>query len=280
MTANLLARASTDAAPKAPNHAAEAPAHAAEAPNCAAQALNGAAPKSPASDNSARPPEPECRCDRCARPRDPVPPGSRHGALTTPAAEQVLGAAELRAELAAGTWAEPWPGVVLPASLAAEPLARAEAALLRAGPHAVLSGPTAVAMHGCTAAEAETVHVTVPYDRQPRPAPELVVRQAWVREPDVLELDGLRVHALEVALAELLCSGPPRTALACLEQAMDVLGGAALRFRAAVAEQVHRRNDRRGTRRAADLLDLAGNRPSAAAPVAARIEAAVSGGRR
>lgn len=198
--------------------------------------------------------------------------------MTTPAAEQLLGADVLRAELAGGTWAEPWPGVVLPATFARSPLAVAEAALLRAGPHAVLSGPTAAAMHGCTAADGETVHVTVPYDRQPRPVPGLVIRQSWVRESDVLELDGLRVHALENALAELLCTGPARTALACLEQAMEVLGDAGLRFRAVVAERVHRRNDRRGTRRAAELLDLARNRPVGEPPVAARIEAAVAGG--
>lgn len=249
MTANLLARASLSHSPSRPD---------ADVPR----------------------PEPG-DAERSAL-RDPgaeaVPAGSRHGALTVPAAEHVLGAEPLRALLGDGTWVEIVPGVAAPSGLAGKPAVRAEAALLRAGPHAVLSGPTAVAMHGCTEADgADSLHVTVPYDQQPRPSPGLVVRQAWIRESDVLELDGLRVYTLDAALAELLCTGPPRTALACLEQAMAVLGGAALRFRSAVTEQVARRNDRRGTRRAAELLDLARTSPSGAMPVVARIHAASAG---
>lgn len=159
---------------------------------------------------------------------------------------------------------QPWPGVVVPARRARDPLTRAGAALLRAGPHAVLSGATAVAMHGCTAAESRTLEVTIPYDRQLRSSPGLSVRQARVREPDVQLLDGLRVFALDVALTELLCTGPQRVALACLEQALAQLtseGGETERFRRLVAERLSRRVDRRGTRRAAGLLELAWSGP-------------------
>lgn len=159
---------------------------------------------------------------------------------------------------------QPWPGVVVPAHRAREPLTRAGAALLRAGPHAVLSGATAVAMHGCAAAESRTLEVTIPYDRQLRSSPGLSVRQARVREPDVQRLDGLRVFALDVALAELLCTGPQRVALACLEQALAQLtseGGGSEHFRRLVAERLSRRVDRRGTRRASGLLELAWSGP-------------------
>ncbi|WP_207954349.1 hypothetical protein [Saccharopolyspora elongata] len=189
------------------------------------------------------------------------PQSSLHGAMTRRDAEQALGRAEVAAGLAAGDWVEPWYGVVVPATRVHDPLTRAAAALLRAGPHAVLSGATAVAMHGCDLAADGMVHVTIPYDRELRSQPDLVIHQAWVRECDVVELDGLRTQALDVAICELLCTGEQRSALDCLEQALAQLGEAAERFRALVAERLARRRDRRGTRRATALLQLAWSRP-------------------
>lgn len=181
-----------------------------------------------------------------------------HGALTRADAVRVLGADGLRAALDDRSWIELWPGVVVPAHRALDPLSRGAAALLRAGPHAVLSGATAVALHGCTAADTGTLTVTIPYDRQTRSLPGLSIRQAWIRDSDVVELDGLRVQALDVALAELLCTGPQRVALACLEQALgEVRAADAEHFRHLVGERVARRRDRRGTRQAAALLHLA-----------------------
>lgn len=166
-----------------------------------------------------------------------------------------------------------WWGVVVPEHRVRDPLTRAAAALLRAGPAAVLAGPTAAAMHGCTAADGDTLHVAVPYDRQVRSCPGLAVRQAWVRESDVVELDGLRVQALDVALAELLCTGPQRMALASLEQALGHFPAAAAEeLRGLVGERVARRRDRRGTRRATGLLELAwvGGPPRSRPGLAAR----------
>lgn len=181
-----------------------------------------------------------------------------HGALTYANAVRILGDDQLRAAIDNGQWVELWSGVVVPALRVRDPLTRAAAALLRAGPHSVLSGSTAVSMHGCTAADGETLFVTIPYDRQTRPLPGLSIRQAWIRESEVVELDGLRVYALDVALCELLCTGPQRTALACLEQALGTLRWAdAEHFRRLVGERVARRRDRRGTRQAAALLQLA-----------------------
>ncbi|WP_245775597.1 hypothetical protein [Saccharopolyspora flava] len=188
---------------------------------------------------------------------------SRHGALPRDEAERLLGPDELAEALAAGAWVEPFAGVVLPAALGDDPRARAAAALLRAGDQAVLSGPTAVAMHGCGPVE-HAVHVTVPYDRDMRSRDELVVHHAWLRETDVIELDGLRVQALDVALADVLCTGPQRRALDCLERALSRLGSSAEHFRALVGERLTRRRDRRGTRKAYALLELAWVRPSVA----------------
>lgn len=188
----------------------------------------------------------------------PADTGRLHEARTLAAAREELGAAELARALREGTWVQPWWGVVVPEHRRRDPLTRAAAALLRGGRWAVLSGATAAAMHGCTAADGDTLHVTVPYDRQLRSCPGLSARQAWVRESDVVELDGLRTQALDVALAELLCTGPQRVALASLEQALGWFPRpAAEELRRLVGQRLDLRRDRRGTRRATGLLELA-----------------------
>lgn len=192
---------------------------------------------------------------------------ARHGALIRADAMRILGPTGLATALEDREWVEPWSGVVVPAHREHDPHTRAAAALLRAGSASVLSGTTAAAMHGCTAAESATIEVTVPYDRQMRPLPGLSVRQAWIQEYEVLELDGLRAHALDVAITELLCTGPQRVALACLEQALAGLPASRVdHFRALIGTRIARRRDRRGTRRAVALLDLAwANPPHASA---------------
>lgn len=187
-----------------------------------------------------------------------------HGAALRVDAEQRLGRERLVAALEDGNLVELWSGVVVPGQRVPDPLTRAAAAQLRSGPSSVLSGPTAAAMHGCRAAAGPTVHVTVPYDRQVRALPGLFVRQAWIRESDVVRLEGLRVHALDVAIAELLCTGPQRVALACLEQTLVDLGRQGAHFRGLVGERLARRVDRRGTRQATALLNLARADPSLA----------------
>ncbi|MGP4015573.1 hypothetical protein [Saccharopolyspora sp. 5N708] len=189
------------------------------------------------------------------------PHPSLHGAMTSGDAERLLGRAELAAGLAEDQWVEPWFGVVVPATRVHDPLTRAAAALLRAGPYSVLSGATAAAIHGCDSAADDVVHVTIPYHRELRSQPDLAIHQAWIRECDVVELDGLRTQALDVAITELLCTGPNRPALDCLEQALAQLGETADQFRALVGERLARRRDRRGTRQAAALLQLAWSKP-------------------
>lgn len=193
----------------------------------------------------------------------------RHGAVLRVEAGRRIGAEALETALRARDLVELWPGVVVLGSRELDPLTRAAAALLRSGPTAVLSGPTAAAMHGCAAANSPVVQVTVPYDRQVRGLPGLSVRQAWIREADVVRLAGLRVHALEAAIAELLCTGPQRAALACLEQTLVELGpGGGAHFKGLVAERLARRVDRRGTRQAGALLNLARADPTLASELA------------
>lgn len=184
-----------------------------------------------------------------------------HGALTRRDAERLIGADELARAVRDGAWCEPWTGVVVPERRAQDPRTRAAAALLRTGPHSVLSGTTAAAMHGCAAATDPVLHVTVPYDRELRSMPGLAVHNAWIRERDVVELDGLRCQALDVALCDLLCTGPRRTALACLEQSLQNFADHAEQLRALVSRRLAERCDRRGTRRGADLLALAWSAP-------------------
>lgn len=183
---------------------------------------------------------------------------SLHAAMFRSDTERLLGPGELEDALAANTITELWPGIVVAAEMVDEPRTRAAAALLRAGPKAVLSGLTAAAMYGCTAAASPQIEITVPYDRQLRSLPGLSVRQTWIRERDVQELDGLRVFALDITLAELLCNGPQRVALACLEEALAQAGPSrSLQLRALIRERIAIRRDRRGTRQAGALLELA-----------------------
>lgn len=176
--------------------------------------------------------------------------------LTTADATRLWGAQELKRALRMGEWIELW-GAVVPADRVHDRSTLAAAALLRTGQEAVLSGATAVAMHGCVAAAQPATEVTIPYSRQVRSRPGLVVRQGTIRESEVVELDGMRTHALDVALAELLCTGQQPVAAACLDQALQQAGPVRARqLHALVAERVARRADRRGTKRAAAILDV------------------------
>ncbi|MCP2259353.1 Protein of unknown function (DUF559) [Streptoalloteichus tenebrarius] len=168
-----------------------------------------------------------------------------------------LGERGLRTALRVGRLRELWTGVLIPPDRVLDPLTRASAALWFAGEGAVLSGPTAALAHGCTAAEGQRIHVTVPYTRYPRRRPGLCLRQGPICEEDVVELAGLRVFALDQVIAELLRRDGDATALACLDQALGALASPYReRFRATVRARLARRTDRRGVARAELLLDL------------------------
>jgi hypothetical protein len=135
---------------------------------------------------------------------------------------------------------------------------RAAAALLLAGPRAVLTSHTAVRMFGCTAADTGQTHVLVDYHRKVPGVPGLSVHKGLFDEQDVILLDGLRVYALECAITELLCRESRRVALACLDQALAFLPVEQRgEFRAEVLHRIGTRRDPRGRRRSQVLLNLA-----------------------
>jgi Protein of unknown function (DUF559) len=167
-----------------------------------------------------------------------------------------LGEHSLRAALCNGTFMQLWPGVVVPRARALELPTRAAAALLFVGKGGVLSGPTAARLYGCTAATDTDIHVTLPYSRWARRRPGLVVHHDRFAEADVGELLGMPVLALDLVIAELLCTAPRRLALACADQAL-ALAGPDRDFLGAVEDRLVQRDDRRGTVRGAVLLGLA-----------------------
>lgn len=160
--------------------------------------------------------------------------------------------------LATGVLAQPWRGVVIHAADALNLATRAQAALIAVGPPAALSGATSLALHGISAAQESTVHLTVPYSRRVESRSGLAVHRAEFTESDVVELEGLAVFSLDLALADFLCDGDKRTAFAALDEAM--LGLSAdhcLKLRENVRDRLLDRRSKRGIHRAQMLLALA-----------------------
>lgn len=185
-------------------------------------------------------------------------PKSVHGACTRAEAVQRIGRYGVRAGLRDGLLLAPWPKVVVERDRSADPKTIAAAAVLSVGNGAVLVNQTALYLHGCSAARPSPIHLCVPYDRCPAKRPGLVIHQGRVHPEDVLWVDGLPVQRLEVAAADVLCTGPRRTALACVDQALAKFSEPMrAQLRDHIALRLSLRNDRRGTRQAEVLLALA-----------------------
>jgi len=138
---------------------------------------------------------------------------------------------------------------------------RAEAALLLAGQPAALSGATSLALHGISVAETTDIHLTVPYERRVRSKPGLVVHQSEYQSHDVIEIDGLPVFSLDLALADFLCRGDKRTAFASAEEAMRGLPPDHVqKLRDNVRDRIVDRPSRKGIHRALSMLALADGR--------------------
>lgn len=160
--------------------------------------------------------------------------------------------------LASGVLAQPWRGVVIHAADALNLATRAQAALIAVGPPAALSGATSLALHGISAVDEPVVHLTVPYARRVESRSGLAVHRAEFTECDVVELDGLAVFSLDLALADFLCDGDKRTAFAALDQAMHGLApDHCSRLRENVRDRILDRRSKRGIHRAQMLLALA-----------------------
>ncbi|GAA3991891.1 hypothetical protein GCM10022247_08700 [Allokutzneria multivorans] len=208
----------------------------------------------------------------------PNRPNPWHWAYSYSSLLSVLGEHQLRHALRYGRLVQPWRGVVIPRERMGDPKTMASAALIAIGPGAVLSGFTAAAMYGCSAADTRRVHVTVPTARLPRSRPGLLVRHAAFRPEDVVELDDLPVLAPDIVFAELLCSGPRPTALACADQLMRTLPEE-LRpaFQEHLRERLDKRVDRRGVAGALAMVELITERAETAEESALRLLAVDAG---
>jgi hypothetical protein len=149
-----------------------------------------------------------------------------------------------------------WRGVLVESNRLLDPWTRAAAALLTAGPRAVVAGVTAAYLHGCRAVESPETHILVPYGCETRRRDGLVVHRGRAFTDDAVELDGVRVLPLDRVIADLLCTLPARDALAVADEALRLMADTSDVFRKQVAHRIERRHDPRGTVRAAGLLDL------------------------
>jgi len=158
-----------------------------------------------------------------------------------------------------------WSGVVVESGLLLDPLTRASAALLTAGPTAVLARETAAFVHGCRSVDTVSTHIQVPYGCAVRGRDGLVVHHGGFFADDVETLDGLQLLPLDRVVADLLCVSRPPDALAVVDEALTLAGEKHVEFRRAVAGRLGSRQDPRGTVRAAGLLDLASERAASPA---------------
>jgi Protein of unknown function (DUF559) len=194
----------------------------------------------------------------------PLPVPGLHGAHQRGDLVRQLGQRRLQAALRGGEVVPLWTGVVVETPRLLDPLTRAAAAQLTAGPRAALCDVTAAHLYGCECVASPTVHVVVPYGRVVRSRGGLVAHHGRFLPEDIQEIDGLHVLALDRVIADLLCllpwRGRPRDALAVLDQALRHAGAAHETFRKAVAARLEERPDNRGTVRARGLLDLGSER--------------------
>lgn len=136
--------------------------------------------------------------------------------------------------------------------------------MLAVGPAGVISGESAAILHGCKAIEGGATHVLVPYGHHCESRSGLVIHHGGFFADDVREMDGLRVLDLARVTADLLCSARAQDGLALADEVLRRAGREHQTVRKEIGMLVQRRQDPRGTARAAMLLDLA--TPLAASP--------------
>lgn len=186
--------------------------------------------------------------------------GGLHGAYLKSDIIEQCGRQRLRNALSSGELRVRWPGVVIDAKRELDPWTNAAAALLAVGDWAVLSHTTAAYLQGCTSVDPVKTHALVPYGVAARSRQGLVVHRGGYEACDVVRCEGLRMLRLDRALVDVLCAADPAAALAVTDEALRAAGSAGESFRAIVRERVEIRPDRRGTVRAAKLLELASPR--------------------
>lgn len=179
-----------------------------------------------------------------------------HGAYLRRDLMRECGRRRLDDALRSGVLHALWPGVLVEGDRALDLQTRAAAALLTTNPDAVICGPTAAGLHGCTALTTAETHVLVPYGRSPRQQPGLVVHHSCFYKDQVVVLDGLRALALPQVVADLLCTARPADALALGDEALRMAEPRCEEFRNAVAARIRVRPDPRGSVRGPHLWEL------------------------
>ncbi|WP_300016747.1 hypothetical protein, partial [Pseudonocardia sp.] len=189
------------------------------------------------------------------------PSPARHGAVRRAAAIASMGAYRVRLDQSSGRWASPWSGVLVDTERAADPLTLSAAAVELGGPDVLLAGPTAAHLHGCSSAEPTPVHLIAPYGHWLRTRRGLVVHNGHVPDGDRAVRHDLPVLSLERTITDLLCTQRPDRALAVVDEALAMIEPTGReRFRATIGGRLASRRDPRGTRRGAQLLELATGR--------------------
>lgn len=190
-----------------------------------------------------------------------------HGAISRQEAIGRFGFQEVRRWQESGRWHSPWEGVLVDATRASNPLTVVAAAVLfAAADGVVLAGPTAAHLHGCRSVEPLPVHLAVPYGHWLRTRPGLVVHNGRMLDADREMRHGLPVLCLERLLTDMLCRSSPTEALAVTDEVLAMVGPERCEaYRATIARKIEQRCDPRGTRRGAQLLDLATGRAASPA---------------
>jgi hypothetical protein len=168
---------------------------------------------------------------------------------------------DVRCALRTGSAQVPWPGVLIDATRAAQPLTIIASAWLAVGRAALVTGASAAYLHGLTALEPTPVHLIVPYQSRQRDRPGIVVHNGSALAPDREERHGIPVLGLERVVSDLACTARPADALAVIDQALaSVPETDRPRLQRALRERVQNRPDPRGTRLGTRLVDLATGR--------------------
>src|SRR6476661_6446323 len=134
----------------------------------------------------------------------PLPVQGLHGAHQRSDLVSQLGERRVQAAVRGGELVPLWTGVVVEAPRLLDPLSRAAAAQLTAGPRAALCGVTAAHLHGCECVASTRTHLLVPYGCDIRGRDGLVVHRGRDIATDVEEIAGLRVLTLDRVIADLL----------------------------------------------------------------------------
>jgi hypothetical protein len=183
------------------------------------------------------------------------------GACLRRDAVRVLGEYRVRTAIGSGEFGSPWAGVLVDPARASEPLTVIVAGCLASGPDAIVCGPTAAFLHGCSAAAPAPVHLVVPYGSRRRTRAGLVVHNGRALDADRRTVRGLPALCLQRTATDLLCTARPQDALAVVDQMLAGLGDTArTAFRDEVGQRLRERADPRGTRVGARLLELATGR--------------------